>query len=87
MMVETTGIEPSDKAKAIAIKSNFFVQSTKDWRCSFDVVSMWHVLACSRFRVPDKRIETIIKTIRYFDCRGSKFQILMQNIMELLGSL
>jgi len=47
----TTGIEPSDKAKAIAIsKGVFFAEKLSDLEGqSFDVITMWHVLE----HVPD----------------------------------
>jgi 2-polyprenyl-3-methyl-5-hydroxy-6-metoxy-1,4-benzoquinol methylase len=43
---QTTGIEPSDKAKAIAIsKGVSFVNNLSDVQsASFDVITMWHVL-------------------------------------------
>jgi 2-polyprenyl-3-methyl-5-hydroxy-6-metoxy-1,4-benzoquinol methylase len=57
---DTTGIEPSDKAKAIAItKGISFVHSTKELAdASFDVISMWHVLE----HVPD--LEYQIKELK-----------------------
>ncbi|MFT5252899.1 MAG: 2-polyprenyl-3-methyl-5-hydroxy-6-metoxy-1,4-benzoquinol methylase [Flavobacteriales bacterium] len=61
---ETTGIEPSDRAKSIAIKKGIsFVENTLDLADhSFDVVSMWHVLE----HVPDldlqiKELKRILK--------------------------
>ena len=43
---QTIGIEPSTKAKAIAInKGVYFADSLSDLEsCSFDVITMWHVL-------------------------------------------
>ena len=43
---EATGIEPSDRAKSIAISKGIsFVSNTTDLPdASFDVISMWHVL-------------------------------------------
>ena len=43
---QTTGIEPSDKAKSIAIRKGVsFAKSTADLEThSFDVITMWHVL-------------------------------------------
>lgn len=43
---ETIGVEPSDKAKAIALKKgvSFVEQTSKLENHSFDVISMWHVL-------------------------------------------
>jgi 2-polyprenyl-3-methyl-5-hydroxy-6-metoxy-1,4-benzoquinol methylase len=42
--LETTGIEPSDRAKLLK-KRNFFLWKTRSLSDhSFDVVSMWHVL-------------------------------------------
>lgn len=43
---ETTGIEPSEKAKQIAIQKGVsFAENTKDLQNqSFDVITMWHVL-------------------------------------------
>ncbi len=48
---ETIGIEPSDKAKAIAIKKGvLFVETISELEnYSFDVITMWHVLE----HVPD----------------------------------
>lgn len=48
---ETIGIEPSDKAKAIAIKKGVsFVESVAELENnSFDIITMWHVLE----HVPD----------------------------------
>ena len=48
---ETIGIEPSEKAKAIAIKKGVsFIESVADLENnSFDVITMWHVLE----HVPD----------------------------------
>ena len=48
---DTTGIEPSDRAKAIAVSKGIsFVENTVDLAdASFDVISMWHVLE----HVPD----------------------------------
>jgi 2-polyprenyl-3-methyl-5-hydroxy-6-metoxy-1,4-benzoquinol methylase len=42
----TKGVEPSEKAKAIAMKKGVsFAESTKDLEShSFDVITMWHVL-------------------------------------------
>lgn len=61
---ETTGIEPSDRAKSIAIKKGIsFVENTYGLSDhSFDVVSMWHVLE----HVPDldfqiKELKRILK--------------------------
>lgn len=49
------GVEPSEKAKAIAIKKGIsFVENTNDLEDnSFDVISMWHVLE----HVPDLNIQ------------------------------
>jgi 2-polyprenyl-3-methyl-5-hydroxy-6-metoxy-1,4-benzoquinol methylase len=43
---ETVGVEPSDKAKSIAIKKGIsFVEKNSDLENnSFDVITMWHVL-------------------------------------------
>lgn len=43
---QTIGVEPSDKAKAIALKKGVsFVEQTSELEnYSFDVISMWHVL-------------------------------------------
>ncbi|HMI06915.1 MAG TPA: class I SAM-dependent methyltransferase [Flavobacterium sp.] len=43
---KTTGIEPSEKAKSIALKKGVsFVENTKNLDShSFDVITMWHVL-------------------------------------------
>jgi 2-polyprenyl-3-methyl-5-hydroxy-6-metoxy-1,4-benzoquinol methylase len=43
---ETVGVEPSEKAKTIAKKKGVsFVENTNELEnCSFDVISMWHVL-------------------------------------------
>ena len=48
---KTVGIEPSHRAKAIAVSKGIsFVESTKELaHASFDVISMWHVLE----HVPD----------------------------------
>jgi 2-polyprenyl-3-methyl-5-hydroxy-6-metoxy-1,4-benzoquinol methylase len=48
---EIVGVEPSDKAKAIAIKKGIsFVENTSELENhSFDIISMWHVLE----HVPD----------------------------------
>jgi 2-polyprenyl-3-methyl-5-hydroxy-6-metoxy-1,4-benzoquinol methylase len=48
---QIVGVEPSDKAKAIAIKKGIsFVENTSELENhSFDVISMWHVLE----HVPD----------------------------------
>ena len=48
---QTIGVEPSDKAKSIAIKKGvLFVENTDELENnSFDVISMWHVLE----HVPD----------------------------------
>ncbi|MDG2432089.1 class I SAM-dependent methyltransferase [Flavobacterium sp.] len=48
---ETVGIEPSERAKAIAVSKGIsFVESTNELAdASFDVISMWHVLE----HVPD----------------------------------
>ncbi len=57
---QTTGLEPSDKAKAIAIsKGVSFVSATSELENhSFDVISMWHVLE----HVPD--LESQIKELK-----------------------
>jgi 2-polyprenyl-3-methyl-5-hydroxy-6-metoxy-1,4-benzoquinol methylase len=56
----TTGIEPSQKAKSIAIKKNVsFVNDVSDLENnSFDVITMWHVLE----HVPD--LETQIRELK-----------------------
>jgi SAM-dependent methyltransferase len=41
---KTVGVEPSDKARAIALKSSFFVEDTSIRKSLFDVITMWHVL-------------------------------------------
>ncbi len=48
---QTTGVEPSDRAKSIAIKKGVsFVEKTSELENhSFDVITMWHVLE----HVPD----------------------------------
>jgi predicted CoA-binding protein len=64
---QTIGVEPSDKAKVIALKEVSFVEDTAELQNqSFDVISMWHVLE----HVPNldnQIIETIIKTKWFID--------------------
>jgi 2-polyprenyl-3-methyl-5-hydroxy-6-metoxy-1,4-benzoquinol methylase len=57
---DTTGIEPSDRAKAIAVSKGIsFVENTVDLAdASFDVISMWHVLE----HVPD--LDSQIKELK-----------------------
>lgn len=57
---ETIGIEPSDKAKTIAIKKGVsFVENLSELESnSFDVITMWHVLE----HVPD--LENQIKELK-----------------------
>lgn len=57
---ETTGVEPSDRAKAIAKNKGIsFVELTSELEShSFDVISMWHVLE----HVPD--LEKQIKELK-----------------------
>jgi 2-polyprenyl-3-methyl-5-hydroxy-6-metoxy-1,4-benzoquinol methylase len=64
-----TGIEPSDKAKAIAITKAFLCPVQKVGP-SFQVLSMWHVLE----HVPDleyqiKELKRLLKPSG-FDCSG-----------------
>jgi 2-polyprenyl-3-methyl-5-hydroxy-6-metoxy-1,4-benzoquinol methylase len=60
----TTGVEPSDRAKAIAInKGVSFVEQTSELENhSFDVISMWHVLE----HVPDldKQIKELKRLLK-----------------------
>jgi 2-polyprenyl-3-methyl-5-hydroxy-6-metoxy-1,4-benzoquinol methylase len=39
---KTVGVEPSDKARAIALKSSFVEDTSR--KSLFDVITMWHVL-------------------------------------------
>ena len=57
---ETIGVEPSDKAKAIALKKEVpFVEETASLEShSFDVITMWHVLE----HVPD--LDSQIKELK-----------------------
>jgi 2-polyprenyl-3-methyl-5-hydroxy-6-metoxy-1,4-benzoquinol methylase len=60
---ETTGIEPSDRAKLLRLKKEF-VENTHGYQTTFDVVSMWHVLE----HVPDldlqiKELKRILKPL------------------------
>lgn len=57
---ETIGVEPSDKAKAIALKKEVpFVEETTSLEShSFDVITMWHVLE----HVPD--LDSQIKELK-----------------------
>jgi len=57
---QTVGVEPSDKAKAIAIQKGVsFVENTSELESnSFDVISMWHVLE----HVPN--LDTQIKELK-----------------------
>jgi 2-polyprenyl-3-methyl-5-hydroxy-6-metoxy-1,4-benzoquinol methylase len=62
---QTTGVEPSDKAKSIAINKGIsFVEKTTELESnSFDVITMWHVLE----HVPDldnqiKELKRLLKT-------------------------
>ena len=61
---QTIGVEPSDKAKAIAInKGVSFVEQTSELENhSFDVISMWHVLE----HVPDldKQIKELKRLLK-----------------------
>ena len=61
---QTTGVEPSEKAKAIAIKKGIsFVEQTSELdNHSFDVISMWHVLE----HVPDldKQIKELKRLLK-----------------------
>jgi hypothetical protein len=67
-------VEPSDKAKVIALKEVSFVEDTAELQNqSFDVISMWHVLE----HVPNldnQIIETIIKTKWFIDRGSSNFK-------------
>ena len=57
---QTIGVEPSDKAKAIALKKGVsFVEQTSELENnSFDVITMWHVLE----HVPD--LDTQLKELK-----------------------
>lgn len=79
---ETTGIEPSEKAKAIAQKKGIvFVQSSSDLeKHSFDVITMWHVLEhvpnlekqikeLKRLLKPDGTIIIAVPNFRSFDAK------------------
>jgi 2-polyprenyl-3-methyl-5-hydroxy-6-metoxy-1,4-benzoquinol methylase len=57
---QTIGVEPSDKAKAIALKKGVsFVEQTSELENnSFDLITMWHVLE----HVPD--LDTQIKELK-----------------------
>lgn len=77
-----TGIEPSNKAKAIAEKKGVtFVQSTEDLQeQSFDVITMWHVLEhvpylekqiseLKRLLKPEGTIIIAVPNFRSFDAK------------------
>lgn len=79
---ETTGIEPSEKAKAIAQKKGIvFAQSSSDLeKHSFDVITMWHVLEhvpnlekqikeLKRLLKPDGTIIIAVPNFRSFDAK------------------
>lgn len=80
---QTTGIEPSEKAKSIAIKKGVpFAGNTSDLaENSFDVITMWHVLE----HVPDPKAQikelkrllkpngTIVIAVPNFNSYDAKF--------------
>jgi 2-polyprenyl-3-methyl-5-hydroxy-6-metoxy-1,4-benzoquinol methylase len=41
---KTVGVEPSDKARAIALKKQFLCRRHLIRKSLFDVITMWHVL-------------------------------------------
>lgn len=77
-----TGIEPSDRAKTIAVKKGVeFVESTDSLQAeSFDVITMWHVLEhvpnlekqikeLKRLLKPDGTIIVAVPNFRSFDAK------------------
>ncbi|MFY0482482.1 class I SAM-dependent methyltransferase [Flavobacterium sp. PLA-1-15] len=79
---QITGIEPSDRAKTIAVKKGVeFAQSTDSLQAeSFDVITMWHVLEhvpnvekqikeLKRLLKPDGTIIIAVPNFRSFDAK------------------